>query len=232
MLPFGTGDKMRDYFDKYQSSQHHLDASSSRCTRARTSCGTTTRRSSRRSNLWATSGRLRQYLYMAQQLDASSWQRIAQIEAHRPDAGQGPARGPPVLRPPEGPGPATQLAVSVQGYLALDLVRKNNLELIKGVDRATTTTVSALRTAVIVAQALADQKLVLDQITALNTTTANLIESHLARCCSDQSGKIHEQAARPPSSSRSSRPRSEHLRDDGRDRHVQARRRSTTWRRP
>ena len=59
----------------------------------------------------------------------------------------------------------TQLAVSVQGYLALDLVRKNNVELIKGVDRATTTTVSALRTAVIVAQALANQKLVLDQIT-------------------------------------------------------------------
>ena len=65
----------------------------------------------------------------------------------------------------------TQLAVSVQGYLALDVIRRNNLELIKGVDRATTTTVSALRTAVIVAQALADQKLVLDQITALNTTT-------------------------------------------------------------
>jgi len=46
-------------------------------------------------------------------------------------------------------------------------VRKNNIELIKGVDRATTTTIAALRTAVIVAQALGNQKLVLDQITAL-----------------------------------------------------------------
>ena len=71
----------------------------------------------------------------------------------------------------------TQLAVSIQGYLAIDLVRKNNIELIKGVDRATTTTIAALRTAVIVAQALANQKLVLDQITALNTTTSKLIES-------------------------------------------------------
>ena len=67
--------------------------------------------------------------------------------------------------------------MSIQGYLAIDLVRKNNLELIKGVDRATTTTIAALRTAVIVAQALTNQKLVLDQITALNTTTSNLIES-------------------------------------------------------
>lgn len=88
----------------------------------------------------------------------------------------------------------TQMAVNMQGYLALDLVRKNNLELVKGVDRATTTTVSALRTAVIVAQALANQKLVLDQIAALNTTTGNLIAgtSELLR---EQSGHIHQQAA-------------------------------------
>src|SRR3546814_5446228 len=64
------------------------------------------------------------------------------------------------------------MAVSVQGYLALDLVKKNNVELVKGVDRASTTTVAALRTAVTVAQALTNQKLVLGQITVLNTTTA------------------------------------------------------------
>ena len=88
----------------------------------------------------------------------------------------------------------TQLAVSIQGYLALDLVRKNNLELIKGVDRATTTTVSALRTAVMVAQALTNQKLVLDQITALNTTTGNLIESTSAML-RDQSQGVYENAS-------------------------------------
>src|SRR5262249_35858408 len=88
----------------------------------------------------------------------------------------------------------TQLAVSAQGYMALDMVRKNNLELIKGVDRATTTTVSALRTAIIVSQALVDQKLVLDQIQALNTTTSNLIES-TSETLKEQSAAVHEQAA-------------------------------------
>jgi uncharacterized protein YaaN involved in tellurite resistance len=88
----------------------------------------------------------------------------------------------------------TQMAVSIQGYLAIDLVRKNNLELIKGVDRATTTTIAALRTAVIVAQALANQKLVLDQITALNTTTSNLIES-TSKLLATQSVDIQKQAA-------------------------------------
>jgi uncharacterized protein YaaN involved in tellurite resistance len=84
--------------------------------------------------------------------------------------------------------------VSVQGYLALEVVRKNNIELIKGVDRATTTTISALRTAVIVAQAMANQKLVLDQITALNTTTSDLIES-TSVLLRQQSADIHDQAA-------------------------------------
>jgi uncharacterized protein YaaN involved in tellurite resistance len=88
----------------------------------------------------------------------------------------------------------TQLAVSVQGYMALDLVRKNNIELIKGVERAQTTTVAALRTAVIVSQALARQKLVLDQITALNQTTSDLIES-TSQQLRTQGAQINQQAA-------------------------------------
>src|SRR5687767_6805245 len=88
----------------------------------------------------------------------------------------------------------TQMAVTVQGYLALDLVKKNNVELVKGVDRASTTTVSALRTAVTVAQALTNQKLVLDQITAINTTTAGLIDS-TGQLLKSNTAAIHEQAA-------------------------------------
>ena len=88
----------------------------------------------------------------------------------------------------------TQLAVSIQNYLAIDIVIKNNIELIKGVDRASTTTVSALRTAVIVAQALGNQKLVLDQITALNTTTSSMIE-RTSEMLRDNSVAIQQQAA-------------------------------------
>ena len=83
---------------------------------------------------------------------------------------------------------------SVQGYLALDLVKKNNVELVKGVDRASTTTVSALRTAVTVAQAMTNQRLVLAQITALNTTTANIIDS-TGTMLKQNTAAIHEQAA-------------------------------------
>jgi uncharacterized protein YaaN involved in tellurite resistance len=88
----------------------------------------------------------------------------------------------------------TQTAVSVQGYLALDLVKKNNVELVKGVDRASTTTVGALRTAVTVAQAMTNQRLVLQQITSLNETTAGIIDS-TGKLLRDNTAKIHEQAA-------------------------------------
>src|SRR5437879_12072342 len=88
----------------------------------------------------------------------------------------------------------TQLSVDVQAYLALDLIRRNNIELIKGVERATTTTVSALRTAVIAALALGNQRLVLDQVTALNTTTGNIIES-TSQMLRQQTAEIQNQAA-------------------------------------
>src|SRR5882724_2008658 len=88
----------------------------------------------------------------------------------------------------------TQLSVVVQGYLSLDLIRKNNLELIKGVERASTTTVAALRTAVIAALALGNQRLVLDQISALNTTTGNIIES-TSQMLRQQTAEIQSQAA-------------------------------------
>src|SRR6185369_17011465 len=85
-------------------------------------------------------------------------------------------------------------AVSIQSYLAIDIIIKNNIELIKGVDRASTTTISALRTAVIVAQALGNQKLVLDQISALNTTISGMIE-RTSVMLKDNSAEIQEQAA-------------------------------------
>ena len=53
---------------------------------------------------------------------------------------------------------------------------------------------AALRTAVTVAQALVGQRLVLEQITALNSTTANMID-RTGELLKSQTAQIHEQAA-------------------------------------
>ena len=67
--------------------------------------------------------------------------------------------------------------VSQQGVVALDVIRRNNNELIRAVDRAKTVTVSSLRTAVTVAGALYNQKLVLEKVNALNESTNKMISS-------------------------------------------------------
>lgn len=72
-----------------------------------------------------------------------------------------------------------QLAVSQQGVLALEVIIRNNRELMRGVDRAINVTVSvltvAVTVAVAVAMAMANQRLVLDRVEALNSTTSQLI---------------------------------------------------------
>jgi len=193
ILPFG--DRLRNYFGKYQSSQSHINAIIAALYHGQAELQKDNADiEAAKANLWAVMDRLRQYIYLGQKLDAALSGRIAAVEATDPDRAKVLKEDMLFSVRQKVQDLLTQLAVSVQGYLALDVIRRNNLELIKGVDRATTTTVSALRTAVIVAQALADQKLVLDQITALNTTTSNLIEgtSVLLR---QQSGAINDQAA-------------------------------------
>lgn len=68
-----------------------------------------------------------------------------------------------------------QQAVCQQGILAVEVIIRNNRELVRGVDRALNVTLSALRVAVTVALALSNQKLVLDHIDALNDTTNDMI---------------------------------------------------------
>ncbi|MCS7477308.1 toxic anion resistance protein [Umezawaea endophytica] len=72
----------------------------------------------------------------------------------------------------------TQLAVCAQGYLALDVVRRGNDELIKGVERAVGTTVTALRIGMVVAAALADQREVVEQIDAVRGLTDGLLRAN------------------------------------------------------
>ena len=84
--------------------------------------------------------------------------------------------------------------VNQQGMIAMEVVKRNNKELIRGVDRAKTVTVTALRTAVMVASALYNQKIVLKKIELLNETTSNIIAS-TGRMLKEQGAAIQKQAA-------------------------------------
>ena len=189
------GDKLVDYFRRYESAQGHLNGilhslrnGQDELTKDNVALNM------EKQNLWATMGRLNSYIYVAERLDAKLVAQIGQLELTDPERAKALSQDVLFYVRQKHQDLLTQLAVSIQSYLAIDIIIKNNLELIKGVDRASTTTIAALRTAVIVAQALGNQKLVLDQITALNTTTSDLIQ-RTSEMLRDNSAAIQQQAA-------------------------------------
>ncbi|GAB78624.1 Uncharacterized conserved protein YaaN involved in tellurite resistance [Austwickia chelonae] len=193
MIPFGN--KLTDYFRKYESAQSHLEGilhalRSGQDELARDNAALNLEKQ----QLWTMMGRLNQYVYIAERLDAKLSAQASELDATDPEKAKALRQDVLFYVRQKHQDLLTQLAVSIQNYLAIDIIIKNNLELIKGVDRAATTTVSALRTAVIVAQALNNQQVVLEQISALNQTTSNLIES-TSVMLRDNSVRIQEQAA-------------------------------------
>lgn len=85
------------------------------------------------------------------------------------------------------------LVVNQQGIMAIEVVMRNNKELIRGVDRARTVTVSALKISVTVASALYNQRIVLKKIELLNQTTDALIGG-TSRLLKEQGAAIHKQS--------------------------------------
>ncbi len=193
IIPFGN--KLRDYFDGYKSAQGHIGSILARLQGGKDELLMDNAAIDiERKKLWDALGKLEQMITMSRLLDGRLEDKAADLDAIDPAKAKAVRETALFYVRQRSQDLLTQTAVSVQGYLALDLVKKNNVELIKGVDRASTTTVGALRTAVTVAQAMTSQKLVLDQITALNTTTANIIEG-TGRMMKENTARIHEQAA-------------------------------------
>ncbi len=193
VIPFG--DKLRSYFDEYKSAQAHistilerLDSGKDELLKDNAAIDV------ERRALWDAMGKLEEMIHVGRSLDRKLEAKADELDLMQPDKARALREGPLFSVRQRLTDLLTQMAVTVQGYLALDLVKKNNTELVKGVDRASTTTVSALRTAVTVAQAMTNQKLVLSQISALNTTTASIIDS-TSEMLKTNTAQIHEQAA-------------------------------------
>ncbi|MFE2034427.1 toxic anion resistance protein [Streptomyces scopuliridis] len=191
------GNKLRDHAAKYASSQATLNRIVSSLRGGQDEL----RRDNaalhtERTRLWETMGKLQEYAVLTDALDTAIGERIAAVDATDPT--QADALRADVLFPvrQKHQDLLTQLAVCAQGYLAMDVVRRNNEELIKGVDRAATTTVSALRIAVMLASALDNQRKVTEQVNVLRSTTEDLIRGN-AEMLATQSGEIQRIAADP-----------------------------------
>ena len=189
------GGKINNYFAQYRSAQTHIGGILTALSNGKDELLMDNAAIDvERKNLWAAMGRLEQMIHVSKVMDQRLEDKAAELDATDPGKAKAIRESALFYVRQRTQDLLTQMAVTVQGYLALDLVKRNNVELVKGVDRASTTTVGALRTGVTVAQALTNQKLVLDQITALNTTTAGVIDS-TSEMLKNQTAQIHEQAA-------------------------------------
>jgi uncharacterized protein YaaN involved in tellurite resistance len=188
------GNRLTDYFRRFETAQNHLDGILKSLLDGQDALRKDNAAlEEEKLEAWTIMERLEQYIYIGRQVDHAVEVRLESMQTSDPERAKILQEEFLFYLRQKIQDLLTQLAVTVQGYLAMEVIRKNNIELIKGVDRATTTTLSALRTAVIVAQALANQRLVLSQVSALNRQTGDLIAS-TSEMLREQAGAIQHQA--------------------------------------
>jgi len=189
------GKKLTRYFQRYESAQVQLD----QIVKSLIAGQDELRMDNaslleEKQNQWKTMGKLNEYILLTDSLKTELKAEIVRLkDAGNVQAAQTLESDMLFAVTQRHQDLLTQLSVSAQGYMAMDLVRRNNDELIKGVERARTTTLHALRTAVIVAQALDNQKLVLDQIDSVNEVTNNTI-ARTGEMLKQQTARVHQQA--------------------------------------
>lgn len=138
---------------------------------------------------------LRQYAYMAERVDVALGAHIGASE--RTDPGAALVLQQDILFPvrQRRGDLLTQLAVAMQCDAALRVVEQNHLAVIRLIQTATTTTVAALRTAVMVAQALSDQRQMVERIAQANERASGMLRD--ARTLSDRAREVALAATDP-----------------------------------
>jgi uncharacterized protein YaaN involved in tellurite resistance len=163
-----VGDRLHSYFARYQAAQGRFNAIlSALMAQDRAMAADNPDLERAKADLGATVGHLRQYLYVAQKIDADLTDRATRAEATDPTRAR--VLRDDLLAPVQRRGRQlnASLAVAVQGYASIDVIKRNSSELIRGLDRVVAATATALRGAIDAAQNVAEFKLVLDQIVAL-----------------------------------------------------------------
>ena len=171
------GDPLQRYFERYAKAQAHLEAIIRALTDSRNGLQADNAAiGQEQSALWTEMETLRQYAYLARTLDQALERQIDALAA--PDLASSRTLRQDVLFPVRQrlQDILLQLAVASQGYAALRVVQENNDQLIRAIGTATTATMAALRTAVMVAQALTQRRIVLDRLGFVNALASGMVE--------------------------------------------------------
>ncbi|MDR1661889.1 MAG: toxic anion resistance protein [Azoarcus sp.] len=173
LIPFGN--KLQAYFRKFQSAGGQLNAILGRIHAARDDMQRDAAEIEQvKARLWDAMQKLKGAIYFAEQLD----QRLAsRVEASRSsDAGRAKALEQEVLfyARQNLQDMQTQMAVNVNAYLSMDILKKTAREMVNGCTRVATTGMSALVTAQTVARATGNQIEVMKMLTGVSDTIGDL----------------------------------------------------------
>ena len=193
-IPFNLGNRVDSYMQEFKSSQSQIDDIVKSLLNGKDELiEDSAHIDEEREQLASLMNYLEQYAYVIKQIDSNITEKISKIELE--DKIKASDIKQEILFPirQKSIDIYQHLAVCMQSYMSLQVIKKNNTELIRGVDRATKTTIAALQTAILVSEALGTQKLVLDQIGAVNEITNGMITRN-SEMLKDQGLQIQKKA--------------------------------------
>lgn len=179
---FGRASPISSYFDRYQSSEAEIEAALSTMMESRDILfRDNVAISSHRAAAQPLLAVLAEAIGMCANLDERFEKLCSQLEASDPVKARSLRSSALFEVRQRHTDLLTQMAVSQQSYAMLGIIGANNSDLIKGIDRASSTTIAALQTAVVAAQTLANQTLVLDRIHGVQSAAGVLIDRSIAK---------------------------------------------------
>lgn len=174
MIPFGN--KLEAYFRKYQSAADQLKTSMGQLYAARDDMEKdVVDIEATRGKLWDAMQKLAAASRFATTLDAKLEDKVKSLEHSDPQRAQALRQEVLFYARQNLQDIQTQQAVCVNGYLALDVLKKTGREMINGCTRVATTGMSALAVAQTVARATGNQIRVMEMLQGVNATIGNLI---------------------------------------------------------
>jgi len=174
LIPFGN--KLEAYFRKFESAASQLQTSMSQLYAAKDDIQKDVIDiEASRGKLWAAMQSLAAAARFARTLDSRLAERVEALRAVDPMRAKALEQEVLFYARQNLADIQTQQAVSVNGYLALDVLKKTGREMMIGCDRVATTGMSALAVAQTVARATGNQIEVMQMLKGVNATIGTLI---------------------------------------------------------
>lgn len=175
IIPWGN--KLQAYFRRYQSAASQIKACMTQLYAARDDIQKDLADvDGQRQKIWSGMEKMAEAIQFSKLLDEKLSQRVEGLKATDPLRARALEQEVLFYARQNLTDMLTQQAVSINGYLALDVVRKTGRELMNGCSRVATTGMSALAVAQTVARATGNQVQVMDMLDSVGGTIGKLIQ--------------------------------------------------------